>query len=158
MVYDDAPPYTVQHTGCVTADEMQRFTRLARYWDLIANSGRFQKSLRLLIDPADSPFQAFLDFSDWLWGSTHLTSGLTPEALVDLLFDFLTTVRSSSPQLVRETLLADYLQSGAKAKPKVLQALLTRRAMAAGNRRSAVTSSAGGLAQRQARHIALDAA
>ena len=153
MVYDDAPPYTVQQTGAVTVDEMQRFTRLARYWDLVANSGRFKRSLHLLLDGEDSPFQAFLAFSDWLWGSTHLTSGLTPEALVDLLFDFLTTTRDIDPQLAREMLLADYLQSGARAKPKVLQALLTRRAMAAGGTRSAVASGSGRLAERQARHI-----
>ncbi len=158
MVYDSAPPYTVQQTGCVTADEMQRFTRLARYWDLIANSGRFKKSLHLVMDHRDSPFQAFLDFSDWLWATTHLTSGLTPEALVDLLFDFLTTTRDSDPQLARETLLADYLQSGARAKPKVLQALLTRRALAAGGKRSAVASGSGRLAERQARHIAVESA
>ena len=153
MVYDDAPPYTVQQTGAVTADEMQRFTRLARYWDLIANSARFKKSLRLLIDHGDSPFLEFLDFSDWLWGSTHLTSGLTPEALVDLLFDFLTTARSTDPQLARETLLVDYLQSGARAKPKVLQTLLTRRAMAATNAAKSTSLRTGAaLIQRQARH------
>ena len=156
MVYEAHPPYTVQQTSVVTALEMQRFTRLARYWDLIANSGRFKKSLRLLVDCGDSPFQEFLDFSDWLWGSTHLTSGLTPETLVDLLFDYLTTVRSVSPQLTRETLLADYLQSGARAKPKVLQALLTRRAMAVGGKRPAVTSGGGALVERQARHIAVN--
>ena len=156
MVYDDAPPYTVQQTGAVTADEMQRFTRLARYWDLIANSGRFKRSLRLLMDDSGSPFQAFLDLSDWLWRTAQKTSGLTPEALVDLLFDFLTTARSTDPQLARETLLADYLQSGARAKPKVLQMLLTRRAMAAGASNLPPSNKGARLAERQARHIAVN--
>ena len=152
MVYDESPPYTVRQTGCVTADEMQRFTRLTRYWDLIANSGRFKRSLYLLIDGAESPFQAFLDLSDWLWRTVQKTSGLTPEALVDLLFGYFTTARSTDPQLMRETLLADYLQSGARAKPKVLQALLTRRALAAGASFLLPLSTGARLAERQARH------
>ena len=152
MVYDESPPYTVRQTGCVTADEMQRFTRLARYWDLIANSGRFKRSLYLLMDGAESPFQAFLDLSDWLWRTVQKTSGLTPEALVDLLFDYFTTARATDPQFMRETLLADYLQSGARAKPKVLQALLTRRALAAGASFLLPPSTGARLAERQARH------
>jgi radical SAM superfamily enzyme YgiQ (UPF0313 family) len=157
MVYDDVPPYTVQQTGAVTADEMQRFTRLARYWDLIANSGRFKRSLHLLMDDAGSPFQSFLELSDWLWHTAQKTSGITPEALVDHLFDYFTTARDIDAQRARETLLADYLQSGARAKPKVLQALLTRRAMAAGNANLPPSNMGGGLAQRQARHVGANA-
>ena len=152
MLYDAAPPYTVQQTGAVTADEMLRFTRLARYWDLIANSGRFNRSLHLLMDDAASPFQAFLGLSDWLWRTAQKTSGLTPEALVDHLFDYVTTACRIDPQRARETLLADYLQSGARAKPKVLQALLTRRAMAASGARSPDIDKGARLTERQARH------
>jgi Protein of unknown function (DUF4080)/Radical SAM superfamily len=159
MVYDPLPPYTVQQTGAVTADEMQRFTRLARYWDLIANSGRFKRSVNLLMDDADSPFQAFLVLSDWLWRTTQKTSGLTPEALVDHLFDYFTTACSFDPHAARETLLADYLQSGARARPKVLQTLLTEQAIAnSGAGKSATADNARPLAGRQARHISANAA
>ena len=153
MVYDDAPPYTVQQTGAVTADELQRFTRLARYWDLVANSGRFKQSLHLLLDDKDSPFQAFQSFADWLWRTAQKTSGLTPEALVDHLFDHLTTARGIDPERARKALLADYLQSGARAKPKVLQALMTRRAMSVGGASRLPLNPGAGLAQRQARHV-----
>ena len=101
-------------------------------WSPCRASSAWAGSLHLLMDDAGSPFQSFLKLSDWLWLSAQKTRGLTPEALVDHLFDYLTTARSIVPQRTRETLLADYLQSGARAKPKVLQALLTRRAMAAG--------------------------
>ena len=131
MVYDDAPPYTVRQTGAVSAEEMQRFTRLARYWDLLANSGRFSRSLGWLMAPgepvgAPSPFQAFMDLSDWLWRATQKTSGLTPEALVDALFDYLTVELGRDPAATRETLRADYLASGARASPRALQGLLPR--------------------------------
>ncbi len=152
MVYDAAPPYTVRQTSEVSADEMQRFTRLARYWDLVANSGRFKRSLHLLMDGTPSPFQAFLNWSDWLWRTSQKTSGMTPEALVDHLFDYLTTACGIDAPLARQTLLADYVQSGARAKPKVLQALLTRRAAAANGINLHPADAAGRLSQRQARH------
>lgn len=73
----------MQQTDAVAATTVQRFTRLARYWDLLANSGRFKQSLPLLL-AGPSPFAAFLAFSDWLWAAgQQKTSGLTPEILLD---------------------------------------------------------------------------
>ena len=151
MVYESEPPYTVLQTHAVSRDEMQRFTRLARYWDLVANSGRFARTLAVLMpgppapspmplgeaspSSSPSPFWAFMAFSDWLWQTTGQTSGLTPEALVDALFDYLTQALAV-PRLdatqddaawrntVRQTLLADYLASGSRARPACLREVL----------------------------------
>jgi radical SAM superfamily enzyme YgiQ (UPF0313 family) len=150
MVYAPEPPYTVQHTAVVDAATLQRFGRLARYWELLANSGRFAKSLALLLHPPAvdgsavvSSFWRFMAFSDWLWQRQGSTHRLTPEALVDALFDYLSA--SQSPALVRQALLADYLASGARASPKALHGLLPRR--------TASAAKAGRtLASRQARH------
>ena len=61
MDYDVEPPYTILQTDAVDALTVQRFTRLARYWDLLANSGRFPQTLPNLLD-SPSPFAAFLAF------------------------------------------------------------------------------------------------
>ncbi len=82
-------------------------------------------------------------FSDWLWQRQGSTHRLTPEALVDALFDYLSA--SLSPALVRQALLADYLASGARANPKALQGLLSRRAISP-------AKVGRTLATRQARH------
>jgi hypothetical protein len=150
MVYAPEPPYTVQRTGVVDAATLRRFGRLARYWELLANSGRFAQTLPLLLHPspveggaAVSPFRCFMAFSDWLWQRQGSTHRLTPEALVDALFDYLCA--SLSPTLVRQALLADYLASGARANPKALHGLLPRR--------TASPAKAGRtLATRQDRH------
>jgi hypothetical protein len=63
-------------------------------------------------------------FSDWLWHTTGQTSGLTPEALVDALFDYLSRERGHDVEQVRQTLLADYLASGARARPACLREVL----------------------------------
>ena len=125
MVYDPLPPYSVQQTHAVPASEVQRFTRLARYWDLVANSGRFTRTLALLLQ-GPSPFALFLAWSDWLWQSTGKTSDLTPEQLVDALFDYLCAQAGVTVEGVRQALLADYLASGARARPKCLRGVLPR--------------------------------
>lgn len=143
MVYDSLPPYTVQQTGVIHAMDMARFKRFARYWDLIANSGRFRQTLALLLQGA-SAFAAFMKFADWLWQIHQRTSELTPEMLVDALFDYLSAV-TSSPETIRQLLLSDYLASGARSNPHCLQDLL-------GERRAFQAKARSSLAQRQARH------
>lgn len=144
MVYASQPPYTIIETGAVDAATVQHFTRLARYWDLYANSGRFPQTLSLLLE-GNSPFAAFSAFTDWLWQSTGQTSGFTPEKLVDRKFDYLTQVLGHAPERIRPRLLADYLASGARANPACLQGLLKARA-------KPMPRAGRGLAQRQERH------
>ena len=125
MVYATQPPYAVQKTGVLDAAAVQRFIRLARYWDLVANSGRFGRTLDMLLQ-GDSAFSAFAQWSDWLWQTTHKTHGLSPEDLVDALFDYLSTQRSLPVEAVRQTLLSDYQRSGARARPQCLRGVLAR--------------------------------
>lgn len=120
MAFESHPPYTVRYTDVVGTAEVQAFSRLARYWDLVANSGRFGQTLPLLLH-APSPFDAFAAFSDWLWANHRRTSGLTPEVLVDALYDYLCDCRGASRADVLEALLADYLGSGAKGSPRSLR-------------------------------------
>lgn len=141
MVYDTEPPYTVQHTGVVDADTMQRFARFARYWDLLANSGRFTHTLTWLLGPAGShtanrsenpapvsPFWRFMALSEGLWQHCGATHKLTPEVLVDALFAYFSQSSPQAADMARQALLADYIASGARAKPATLQGLLPRQA------------------------------
>lgn len=131
MVYDALPPYTVQRTGVVDTETMLRFTRFARYWDIIANSGRFRQSLPLLMrgdadGAASSAFWSFMVFSKGLWEKAQKTHGLSPEWLLDALFDHL-VARGWPVSQVRTVLLADYVASGARGNPQSLTGLLPKR-------------------------------
>jgi hypothetical protein len=145
----------VHQTSVLSRDEVQRFVRLARYWDLVANSGRFSRTLALLLQ-GQLPFAAFLAWSDWLWQRSGQTSGLNPEQLVDYLFDYLTGPGKGPGEqpdqdlkvfhtAVLDALLADYLASGARARPRSLQAVLPAQGPPA-------TRSGAGLAPRQQQH------
>jgi hypothetical protein len=148
MAYAVEPPYSVQRTAVVDADTLQRFARFARYWDVLANSGRFAQTLLLLLQAPGqaSPFWRFLAFSDWLWQRSGATHKLTPEALVDALFDYLSL--QFPADTVRQALLADYVTSGARANPKALQGWLPRPA-------PSTVKSVRSLAIRQDRHAVM---
>jgi radical SAM superfamily enzyme YgiQ (UPF0313 family) len=126
MVYTCDPPYTVQQTGVVDADTMVRFTHFARYWDVLANSGRFAQTLVLVLHqlPEPSPFWRFMALSDRLWQQLASTHQLTPELLVDALYNSLS--QHLPPDTVQAALLADYVASGARANPQALRGLLPR--------------------------------
>jgi hypothetical protein len=72
---------------------------------------------------------------------------LTPELLVDALFEYLSGPCALPPDGIRQTLLADYLASGARASPQSLKGLLPKR--------EAMTDPvASALMQRQEMHLA----
>jgi radical SAM superfamily enzyme YgiQ (UPF0313 family) len=156
MVYDRQPPYAVQQTGAVNCTDVQRFVRLARYWDLVANSGRFKRTLVMLLN-APSPFKAFMHFSDWLWQDTGKTSGLTPEELVEALYFYLTTERLEHEFHARAALASDYSDSGARANPKTLSSLLRQARVKAQFKPAAPLANQpqSALPARQARHAVL---
>jgi hypothetical protein len=144
MLYAAQPPYTVLQTGAVSAEQVQAFARMARYWDLLVNSGRFAQSSRLLLQ-GSSAFAAWAAFSAWLWQRSASTHQFTPEALLDAVFAYLTLERLLPAEVVRSALLADYLASGARSNPQALQGLLPRRERTGPHKL--------GAAQRQQRHL-----
>ena len=87
LVFDPAPPYTILSTDRVSFSMMQRLVRFARYWDLVANSGRFKSVLPELL--AETPFARFLALSDWLYAKTDATHRISPERLAGLLNEWL---------------------------------------------------------------------
>jgi len=147
MAYDPQTPYTILQNSTVDFATMQRVKRFARYWEMVANSGRFAQGLHLLLAPG-SAFGHFLAFSDWLWQTTGKTHEFALEKLVDLLFEHLTRVRGIDSATVAVALLADYQASGARGRPHCLAALLTE----ADQRGQTVRGKRG--ADRQTRHLA----
>lgn len=83
LVFDPAPPYPILATDRIDFQTMQRLVRFARYWDLVANSGRFAAMIPALL--GDAPFRRFLAFSDWLYANTDATHRIAPDRLGRLL-------------------------------------------------------------------------
>ena len=118
MRYNPEPPYNILSNAHIDFATMQRLNRFARYWDMIANSGRFVHTRSVLL--GDAPFSRFLSLSDWLFDTTHQTHRIALDRLYDLVFDALTQKFAVDIELARDVLTRDYIGSGARGAPKFL--------------------------------------
>ncbi|GIZ52230.1 B12-binding domain-containing radical SAM protein [Noviherbaspirillum aridicola] len=87
LVFDPHPPYSILATDRIDFPTMQRLQRFARYWDLVANSGRFAHTLPVLL--GDAPFAGFLALSDWLYRRTDATHRIALDRLALLVEQWL---------------------------------------------------------------------
>ena len=94
MRYQSHPPYRLLSSSTVDFATVQRIARMARYWDLVANSGRFNHVLPYVL--AHQPFYRFLNFSDWLYRETGQTHKIALARLFRLLATWLAENPASS--------------------------------------------------------------
>jgi radical SAM superfamily enzyme YgiQ (UPF0313 family) len=129
MIYAPHPPYEILSTRDIPFEQMQRMRRFARYWDIVANSGHFTGTLKLLWQNSASPFAEFLRFSDWLHAKLGRTHQIALHVTAQALFDFLVNEAALDRDLVATTLEADWhrtpsrealnLRGGVRSKPEV---------------------------------------
>ena len=140
MIYAPHPPYEILSTREIPFADMQRMRRFARYWDIIANSGHFTATLKLLWQNAASPFAEFLRFSDWLHTTLRRTHQIALHVIAQVLFDYLTEERGMDHELTASTLEADWHRTP------------SREALNLRGRKDAQKSAVLRAARRQSRH------
>ena len=123
MRFNPDPPYNVLATKHMDFGTLQRVNRFARYWEMVSNSGRFPRTLPLLLGAA--PFAQFMRFTDWLYATTGKTHAIALEKLFEFLFVFLRDELHVDPPLATAALLADYELSGARGKLSFMKAGLS---------------------------------
>jgi radical SAM superfamily enzyme YgiQ (UPF0313 family) len=151
--YNPTPPYNILSNRDLDFPQMQRLTRFARYWDLIGNSGRYTRSLPLLLagPQADSAFDRFLAFSDWLYATTGATHQIASERLFDAVHEWLVDGgNGGQSDDIEQLLLADFEATGAKGRLRFM-----RKGLAVGQKPPAPLSAAARRATplRQARAL-----
>ena len=114
MRYNPDPPYNVLATDRITFADMQRISRLARYWELAGNSGRLPRALALLL--GEAPFANFMRFSDWAYALTGRTHEIALERLFGLVHDFLVEGSRVDREAAVRALQDDYAASGARGR------------------------------------------
>ena len=138
LVFDPHPPYTILATDRIDFNQMQQLVRFARYWDLVANSGRFAHTLPLIL--RDSPFANFMRLSNWLYATTDATNRIALERLAVLVGQWL-VLEGMEQEQVATVLRSDYAgQANTKLKTQALK--------------KAEGKAEHALPQRQARHLA----
>jgi radical SAM superfamily enzyme YgiQ (UPF0313 family) len=113
--FQPTAPYTILATDRIDFATMQRLARFARYWDLIANSGRFRATLPLLL--GDAPFARFLALSDWLYAEVGQTHRIQLPRLFTLLHRALGGPLAVAPAALEQALTEDFARSGQKGHP-----------------------------------------
>jgi hypothetical protein len=115
--FDPAPPYAVRATREIDAPTMRRIARMAQAWDRVANSGRFARTLALLLGaPGEGEaFWWFLAFSDAVTAVAGQPHGLSPESLGAHLHDWL-CANGHPPAVVADAVRRDYAGSGARGR------------------------------------------
>jgi radical SAM superfamily enzyme YgiQ (UPF0313 family) len=136
LVFDPHPPYTILATDRIDFATMQRLVRFARYWDMIANSGRFANTLPLIL--GGTPFANFMALSDWLYAKTDATHRIALERLAALVVEWLGS-RGLDSEMLSEVLASDYAGQTDKLHKK---------------KAAAKVAKTEALPQRQARHLA----
>jgi hypothetical protein len=128
MVYSPYAPYEILSTGLIPFSEMQRIQRFARYWNLIVNNGQFIETAPLIWQrrpPASSgqqtPFAAFMEFSDWLYDRTGTTGNLHMVRLVKLLLEYLVKQGGLDEERAAEALWLDYRRGNRTDVPGFLK-------------------------------------
>lgn len=119
MRYNPAPPYNILSTDRIAFNQMQQLSRFARYWDMVANSGRFKHVLPTLL--GEQPFERFMNFSNWLFATTHQTHKIALKRLFDLIYEYMTTQLDISESVAASVLIADYSRSGQKGSAVFMQ-------------------------------------
>ena len=129
MVYNPHSPYEVLSTKTIDFAAMCRLRRFARYWDLLANSGRFANSLSLLLNVGQDrnpvlPFERFMALSDWLWTTTRQTHGIALVRSFELVLRF---VKEHQPTIIEPfaaALWRDYRKDGRTDRPSFLAGMV----------------------------------
>ncbi len=119
MRFNPHAPYDVLSTDRIDFDAMQRLKRFARYWDMIANSGRFREAMPLIL--ADRPYDRFMRLTDWLFRSTGQVSRISLKRLFELLHDAMIETLEIPLQQALEALRMDFSRSGVKGLPAFLR-------------------------------------
>ncbi len=121
LVFNPFPPYNILASDQLDYFALQRLGRFARYWEMVANSGRFRNTVPLLL--GDKPFDRFMALSDWIFGQVGATHQIALERLTTLLYQWLADngCRKAS---AHQALLADFQACGTRNPPRALKALL----------------------------------
>lgn len=151
MVYSPVAPYEILRNRDVSFEEMQGLKRLARYFDLVHNGGRFSGYLELLGGKEVSPWRVFTDLSQHLHRETGKTAGIALKRLIELLFDY-GVEKGFKEQILADRLYADAAGHSRRGFPqRVLEWVSPD--LAGGASAPSVRAEAGAVPVRQRRRV-----
>jgi radical SAM superfamily enzyme YgiQ (UPF0313 family) len=151
MVYQEHPPYSILKTKEMSFEIVLKLSRMAKFWDMIANSGHFKNAMFLIKQLASqratpSLFWEFWELTEFFNQRHPQRYGISLLNQVESVWLYLVEKRGVEPSQVREALIRDYTQNPNRDIPHFLRNEGVRRASSTPQR---MTSQ---LPLRQTRH------
>ncbi len=112
MRYNPLPPYNILSTKSVDFPMMQKFSRFARYWDLIANSGRFVQCTQLILQ--NNAFNSFYKVTESIFKQCGQTHQIALKRLYTYLYVAMTEELKIDAKKTLSAISTDYKMSGLK--------------------------------------------
>lgn len=121
--FSENPPYEVQSTPWLTAEELQKMHHMEDAFDRVYNSGRFRHTVDFALQALNiTPFAFFSRFSGWLSETKRQTQRIPLDIYSEHLFSFLTDFLQLDAAAVRDKMVCDRLATNASGVlPKFLQ-------------------------------------
>ncbi len=121
MVYNDSPPYDILKNDLINFSLMQEMKRFARFWDIVYNSGNFQKTTALLFEDG-KVFENFYDLSKWLYKRSESTYKISLDRMAEFLFEYMS--KNHNEELIANTILQDVMAVGGRKIPPFLKKII----------------------------------
>lgn len=150
MTWSPMPPYEILETKLIGFKQMQELRLFARYWDLVANSGNFNSTAKLLLTTQSNSFSAFNAFCRYLFSKVGARSGINLNALASHLFLYLKEQIGVDEETASAAVLDDFRRCGRREIPKALNTFAERR-----NANPIVSVAGKLLPKRQEKHTSL---
>lgn len=119
MQYAPLAPYQIQSTKTMPAETIQNMIVYAKFWDLIANSGRFSATMKMIRSLPGSFFWNFWNLSQRLYQKFPQLQGINLLPLTEHLFAILKE-QFDEQELLR-ALALDYSAGGKRTLPNWLK-------------------------------------
>lgn len=123
MRYAQTPPYEILENQDISAQELADFGLFAKYWDHIANSGRFTQTLPHILQ--DQPYQRFAQLTQHLKAQWQRSHSIPLEHLYTQVAHWLTHKHPEHTDTLRQAITTDYIASGVQGKLPWMQKGLT---------------------------------
>jgi len=140
--FNPLPPFNILSTDRVSFDTMQLVNRFARYWDMIANSGRFKHALPHIL--SENPFDQFMAMAQWMYEKTGQTHQINLKKLYEYVSQAVEALSPEKHQEILAQIELDFSASKLKGQFNSLN-------LYAGQQKAAATQNK--LAMRQQRHL-----
>ena len=115
LIFNPEPPYDILSSSCISFPRMQQLKRLARYYDIFVNSGKFTSAMEVIMESGvcgESAFFSFDAFSQWLYGRSGQDYGISQQRQYAFVLEYLSKWMKIPQDKAGEMLIRDYLKLG----------------------------------------------